>query len=142
VFDSATRTVSTHATPIGFRSMAWRRTRLSLFYLAGYLVPSGIALVLLGNTPLDLLGSNHDYGDAITRVLGVALLALGVLVIQIIRHRLDVLYPTIIVVRIAILVVLGIAYAQNRDPIWLVLFAVVGIGVLFTGISYLLDRNE
>jgi uncharacterized membrane protein YoaK (UPF0700 family) len=114
---------------------------LSLFYLAGYLVPAGVALIVLGNEPLDLLGSNHDYGDAITRVLGVVLLALGVLVIQMIRHRLDVLYPTTIAVRIVILTVLVVAYAQNRDPVWLVLFAVVGIGVLFTGISSLLDRK-
>jgi uncharacterized membrane protein YoaK (UPF0700 family) len=121
--------------------VAGERTRLSLFYLAGYLVPAGVALILLGNVPLDLLGSNHDYGDAITRVLGVVLLALGVLVIQMIRHRLDVLYPTTIAVRAAILTVLVVAYAQNRDPVWLVLFAVVGIGVLFTGISYLLDRR-
>ena len=114
---------------------------MSLFYLAGYLVPAGVALILFGNAPLDLLGSNHDYGDAITRVLGVVLLALGVLVIQMIRHRLDVLYPTTIIVRLAILTVFVVAYANSRDPVWLVLFAVVAIGVLFTGISYLLDRE-
>jgi uncharacterized membrane protein YoaK (UPF0700 family) len=122
--------------------MARGRTRLSLFYLAGYLVPAGIALIVLGNTPLDLLGSDHDYGGAITRVLGVVLLALGVLVIQMIRHRLEVLYATTLVVRLAILTVLVVAYANDRDPVWLVLFAVVAIGVLFTGISYLADRRD
>jgi hypothetical protein len=121
--------------------MPGARTRLSLLYLAGYLVPAGVSLILLGNLPLDLLGSDHGYGGSITRVLGVVLLALGVLVIQMIRHRLEVLYPTTIVVRLAILTVLVVAYANKRDPVWLVLFVVVGIGALLTGISYLIDRR-
>jgi hypothetical protein len=35
-----------------------------------------------------------------------------------------------------------VLYARSRDPLFLALLAVVGVGVLATGISYLLDRRE
>jgi uncharacterized protein YebE (UPF0316 family) len=70
------------------------------------------------------------------------LLALGILVAQIIRHRLDVLYSTTLAVRALILLVLGWLYVSARDPFFLVLIAIVGLGVVMTGTSYLLDRRD
>ena len=119
-----------------------RRTRLSLFYLAGYLVPAGLALIVAPKFAMDLLGSNGEYGDVLPRLLGVILLALGSLIVQIIRHQLDVLYPTTVVIRVAILAVLMGLYLYADDPFFLTLFVIVGVGVLFTGISYLRDRAE
>ena len=119
-----------------------RRTHLSLYYLAGYLLFAGVALVLTGQSVMRLLLSNGEYGDALPRLLGVVLLALGILVVQIIRHRLDVLYPTTLVVRLLILAVLAWLYASTSDPFFLVLIAIVGLGVVLTGASYLLDRRD
>jgi uncharacterized membrane protein YoaK (UPF0700 family) len=119
-----------------------RRTHLSLYYLAGYLLFAGVALVATGQFVMRLLLSNGEYGDALPRLLGVVLLALGILIVQIIRHRLDVLYPTTLVVRVLILGVLAWLFAMTTDPFFLVLIAIVGFGVVLTGISYLLDRRD
>ena len=119
-----------------------RRTHLSLYYLAGYLLFAGIGLVATGQFVMRLLLSNGEYGDALPRLLGVVLLALGVLIVQIIRHRLDVLYSTTLVVRGLILAVLLWLFAMTSDPFFLVLVAIVGFGVLLTGASFLLDRRD
>jgi hypothetical protein len=118
-----------------------RRTHLSLYYLAGYLVIAGVALIATGQLAMRLLLSNGEYGDALPRLLGVVLLALGILITQIIRHRLEVLYSTTLVVRGLILAVLAGLFVATRDPFFLVLIAIVGLGVLLTGASYLLDRR-
>jgi hypothetical protein len=118
-----------------------RRTHLSLYYLAGYLVVAGVALIATGQLAMRLLLSNGEYGDALPRLLGVVLLALGILIAQIIRHRLEVLYSTTLVVRGLILTVLAGLFVATRDPFFLVLIAIVGLGVLLTGASYLLDRR-
>jgi len=39
------------------------RTRLSLFYLAGYLIPAGLLLLFAPTFALRLLLSNGEYGD-------------------------------------------------------------------------------
>ncbi|MSQ30792.1 MAG: hypothetical protein EXR64_02030 [Dehalococcoidia bacterium] len=118
-----------------------RRTRLSLYYLAGYLIPSGVLLLVLGSGALKTLGSDRDYGPHVTRVLGIMLLVLGVLIVQFIRHRVEALYSTIVVVRVAIVATFLGVYANSGDPVWLLLAVVVGIGVVLTGTSMLLDRR-
>ncbi len=117
------------------------RTNRSLYYLAGYLIVAGLALMAAPQLVLRLLFSNGDYGDVLPRLLGTVLLALGILIAQLIRHRVEVLYSTTLVVRAIILVVLVSLFAYSRDPFFLVLVGVVGLGVIFTGSSYLLDRR-
>jgi uncharacterized membrane protein YoaK (UPF0700 family) len=119
-----------------------RRTYLSLYYLAGYLLVAGILLIVTGQFAMRLLLSNGEYGEALPRLLGVVLLALGILITQIIRHRLDVLYTTTLAVRALILAVLVGLYIYARDPFFLVLIGIVGFGVILTGLSYLIDRRE
>jgi len=75
-----------------------RRTRLSLFYLAGYLLPTGVLLLVAPDLSLRLLLSNGDYGsDVFLRVAGLLLLAIGIIVVQIIRLRAEVLYSTTLI---------------------------------------------
>jgi hypothetical protein len=119
-----------------------RRTHLSLYYLAGYLLFAGVLLIATGQFATRLLLSNAEYGDALPRLLGVVLLALGILIVQIIRHRLEVLYTTTLAVRALILAVLAGLYVYTRDPFFLVLIGIVGLGVVLTGGSYLLDRRK
>ena len=70
------------------------------------------------------------------------LAVLGILIVQIIRHRIAALYGTTILVRIFLLAVLVALFAYSADPLFLVLFSVVGLGVVLTGTSYLLDRSS
>jgi uncharacterized protein YjeT (DUF2065 family) len=119
-----------------------RRTRLSLFYLAGYLLPTGLLLLVAPRTTLRLLLSSGNYGDVFPRVAGILLLAIGIIVLQIIRHRAEALYPTTLGVRALFLVGFLGFYWYTRDPLFLVLLAVVGLGFILTGTSYWLDRRE
>lgn len=118
-----------------------RRTRLSLIYLSTYLVGAGIALVAAPGLTLTLLFSNGHYGDVMPRLLGVVLFALGVVVVQIFRHRVEALYTTTLAVRAVIVVVLAALFVYSHDPLFISLIVVVGVGMLLTGTSYLSERK-
>jgi uncharacterized protein YjeT (DUF2065 family) len=119
-----------------------RRTHLSLFYLAGYLLPTGLLLLVAPQQTLQLLLSNGDYGNVFPRVAGMLLLAIGIFVVQIIRRRVEALYGTTLAVRALFLVGFLGFYWCTRDPLFLVIVAVVGLGFILTGTSYWLDRRE
>ena len=117
------------------------RTRLSLFYLVGYLTLAGLALLLVPTFALDLLLSNGSYGEVFPRLAGMLLLGLAVLVTQIIRRRIEVLYPTTLLVRLFFLVALAYLFVSSSDPFFLVVFGIVALGVILTGYSYLTERG-
>src|SRR5437870_1970915 len=116
---------------------SFARTRLSLFYLAGYSLPSGLALLFAPALTLKLLFSNGHYPDVIVRMVGVPLASLGVFIVQTVRYRLTMLYPTTLLVRSFILVSLAWLYSMSGDPMFLALIGVVGFGFLLTGTCYL-----
>ena len=118
-----------------------QRTHLSLYYLVGYLVPAGIALIAAPQFALKLLLSNGNYGDVMPRLLGVVLLALGIIVLQILRLHAETLYSTTLIARSVILVCLLGLYLYACDPLFLTLIGIVGLGFILTGTSYLLDRR-
>ncbi len=118
------------------------RTRLSLYYLATYLVGAGVALVIAPGLALTLLFSNGHYGDVMPRLLGVVLFSLGVVVVQIIRHQVVPLYTTTLAVRSVIVLVLAGLFVYSRDPLFISLLVVVGIGMILTGTGYLTDRRR
>ncbi|BAY44601.1 hypothetical protein SAMD00079811_22020 [Scytonema sp. HK-05] len=117
------------------------RTRLSLFYLAGYLIPSGVMLLLAPRFALKLLLSNSDYGDIFPRITGMFVIGLGIIVVQMIRLRLSSLYSTTLIVRSFFFVCLISFYLLNHDPFFLVLLAILSIGIGLTTTSYILDKR-
>lgn len=119
-----------------------KRTRLSLYYLAAYLLGAGVALIFAPSLALTLLFANGHYGDVMPRLLGVVLLALGIVIVQIIRHSLEVLYPTTLIVRTFIMAVLVGLLIYSHDPLFISLLVVVGFGMILTGTSYALDRRR
>jgi len=119
-----------------------KRTRLSLYYLAAYLLFAGVALVLAPKFALQLLLAKGDYGEVLPRLLGVVLFALGVFVAQVVRYGITQLYTTTLAVRVVILLVLVWLYVSTADPLFLVLLGIVGLGFVLTGTSYLLDRRS
>jgi uncharacterized protein YjeT (DUF2065 family) len=106
------------------------------------LVGAGVALVLVPSVALKLLFSNGSYGDVMPRLLGVVILALGLIVVQIIRHSVEALYTTTLGVRVIIVAVLVALFIYSRDPLFISLTIVVGIGMILTGTSYFLDRRH
>jgi hypothetical protein len=129
-----------HATPSP-QERVMHRTNLSLYYLAGYLIPAGALLLLAPEFATKLLLSNRTYDYAPFRLVGILLIGLGILVVQIIRYRLQVLYPTTVVVRLLISATLIALYAQTSDPFFLVVLAVVVVGIVLTATSFVLDRR-
>ena len=118
------------------------KTRLSLFYLAGYLLIGGIGFLVIPRTVLKLFLSNGDYSDVMVRFVGLLLLALGIVVVQIIRLRAFQLYPTTLMVRTIILVGLLIFFVVYRDPMMMVLLGIVSIGFALTLTCLMLDRRS
>ena len=101
-----------------------RRTHLSLYYLAGYLLPAGLLLLI---APL--------------RLAGLLLVALGILIVQIIRHRVEILYTTTLVVRSVISLGLFSLLVSTGNPFFGVVLLIVLVGIALTGMSYLIDRR-
>src|SRR5215510_8774209 len=104
-----------------------KNTRLSLYYLAAYLTSGGLGLLLMPSLALKYMFSNGDYGEIIPRGMGLALLTLGVLIIQIIRHKVEVLYTTTIFIRTFLLLPVMIwLYFKSADPLFITLFCIIG----------------
>jgi drug/metabolite transporter (DMT)-like permease len=118
------------------------RTRLSLYYLATYLPFAGFGLLLVPDFATKLLLSNLTYDDVFPLLAGVLLLAIWVLIVQIIRHRVEALYPWTVVVRIGLSAVLLALFIYSGDPFFAVIFAIVFFGVLLTGATYLWERGR
>lgn len=114
---------------------------MSLYYLAAYLLGAGIALIFVPSFALALLFASGHYGDVMPRLLGVVLLALGIVIVQIIRNQLEVLYATTLIVRTFIVAVLVGLLIYSRDPLFISLLVVVGLGMVLTGASFVSDRR-
>lgn len=115
---------------------------MSLYYLAGYLIVGGLGFLFIPNLALDLFMSNGNYDNIMIRFAGLLMLSLGLLISQVIRFELFQLYPTTLLVRSIILIALVIFYLMTKDPLMLILLAIVGLGFILTLTSYLLDRSE
>ena len=117
------------------------KTRLSLYYLAAYLFITGAGLLFVPQLSLKLLMSSGHYDATFVQFTGAFMVALSMLVVQIIRHGVEVLYSTTLFVRTFFIVVIGALYLQTNDPAFLVVLAVVGAGVILTSAALLLDRR-
>ena len=120
--------------------MGFERTRRSLFYLVGYLSLAGIALLLAPSTTMRILLSNGHYDNVFPRFSGLLLVGLALVIAGIIRQRTEVLYPLTMIPRIVFCAGFIAFYFYTLDPLFLVLLAVVGVGVVFTGLTYFKER--
>jgi uncharacterized protein YjeT (DUF2065 family) len=104
--------------------------RLTFIYLASYLLVGGLGLLVVPELTLRLLLSNGSYGDVMPRLVGVFMLALGGVVLQFVRARDYRYYRYAIIARIFIIVALTALYFKARDLLFLVLDAIVLVGLL------------
>ena len=87
-------------------------------------------MLVVPELTLRLLLSNGNYGDVMPRLLGVFMLALGGVVLQFVRAHDYRYYRYAIIARIFIVVALTALYLKARDPLFLVLDAIVLVGLL------------
>jgi hypothetical protein len=104
--------------------------RLTFIYLASYLLVGGLGLLIVPELTLWLLLSNGSYGDVMPRLVGVFMVALGGVILQFVRARDYRYYGYTIIARILIVVALTVLYFKARDPLFLVLDAIVLVGLL------------
>ncbi len=121
--------------------LAMQRALRSLYYPAFYLTTTGLALVLAPDVALKLLFSTGHYGDVMPRMAGAVILALGMVVIQIVRQRAEGMYPTLVTARIMLCTVWMGLYLYTRDPFFLIVFSVVAVGMVWTAVGLALDRR-
>jgi uncharacterized protein YjeT (DUF2065 family) len=107
--------------------------------VAGYLVVTGLALLLDPVASLRLMHSTADYGEVMPRWVAMMSLALGTLIGQSVRHRLKILYPLGFFMPAAMLAGFIGLYKLSADPLFLFVLAVVAVGVVLTGTSLLFD---
>ena len=118
------------------------KTRLSLYYPATYLTLAGLLLLIAPQLSLKLLFSNGEYGDVFPRVAGMMILGLGLIVIQIIRLRQEQLYSTLWAIRLFFCMGWVGFYIATGDPYFIILFVIVGMGFVWTGINLWRERKN
>ena len=118
------------------------KTRISLYYLGSYLVIIGFGLLFAPDGTLKVLQSNGAYGDVFPRIAGMLMSGLGMTVFGIIRSRVAELYPATLVIRLYFLICIVVFYMMTRDPLFLVIFAIVALGFVLTLSSFILDRRN
>jgi len=118
------------------------RTRFSLFYLAGYTLPVGLALMSVPQMTMQLLFSNHVYDDLGLRIGGVFLFSLGLIVAGMIVREIPRAYVITLFVRAFIITALLTLFVQYRDPALLATSTVVTIGWILTFLGWRKDTAE
>ena len=118
------------------------RTRLSLYYLVGYTLPVGVALMFVPQMTMNLLLTNHAYDDLGLRMFGVLLFSLGIIASGMIVNKASRVYTVILFVRGFIIAALFVLYSQYGDPALLAINLVVILGWALTFLSWRKDKAE
>src|SRR5262245_20812952 len=104
--------------------------RLTLIYLATYLLVGGGSLLVAPDLALRLLLSNGAYGDIMPRLFGLFMFVLGGVIYQFVRAQDFRYYLYIIVARCFIVVAMTALYLKARAQLWLVLDPLGGMDLL------------
>jgi hypothetical protein len=120
-----------------------RLTRLSLWYPATYLLLGGTMLMTLPRLLFTLFLSTQPeaYGDVMPRMAGALTFALGVLVVQVIRHRVVAMHATLVGLRVFLVATWVALYVYGRDRFFLVLAAIVAFGAVLTTVAMAHERD-
>lgn len=133
---------STSVNPTSAKRYELPRTRLSLYYLAGYTLPVGLSLMFVPQLTMQLLFSNHVYDDLGLRIGGVFLFSLGLIVVGMIVREVSRAYVITLFVRAFIIAALLALFTQYRDPALLATSAVVTIGWILTFLGWRKDSEQ
>jgi hypothetical protein len=116
------------------------KTRRSLFYLAGYLTLTGLALIFIPHLFLRLLFANHEYPGAFVQFSGVLMIGLAVVVMNVIKYGNRALYRTTLMARIPMWILTLGLYFYTNETFFIVVLCVLGLGIVLTGTFYLQER--
>jgi uncharacterized membrane protein YhaH (DUF805 family) len=118
-----------------------RYTRLSFWYPISYLIPASLVLVFAPKFLLDNF-SNGDYSIYMTRLVGAAMLAFTIMVLNISLYRVEQLYDAVIYVRLPVVCIVTWLYVDTHDPLFLILILTVLPGVLVSSVAKMMDKKK
>ena len=104
--------------------------KITLSYLAGYLLVGGVGFAFIPELTLRFFLSNGEYDAVMVRVVGMFMIALSGLISQFVRFEDYKYYPYSVYIRSFIVIFLGGLYLSSRDPLFLVLNGIVLLGLL------------
>jgi len=113
-----------------------------LFYLAGYLTITGLALLFTPQSFLKLAFANHEYPNAFVEFSGILMIGLAVVVMNIIKYGNRVLYRTTLMARIPMWICTLGLYLHTRETFFVVVLCVLGLGIVLTGSFYLAESGN
>jgi hypothetical protein len=113
-----------------------------LYYLVGYTLPVGVALMFVPQTTMNLLLTNHAYDDLGLRMFGVLLFSLGIIASGMIINKASSVYLVTLFVRGFIIAALFVLYSLYGDPALLAVNLVVTVGWALTFLSWRKDKAE
>ena len=116
--------------------------RLLLGYLSGYLLVGGLGFAFVPELALDLLQSDGEYGDVMPRVVGMFMVALGALIGLFALRRDYTYYPFSLAARTGIVIFLVFLYTIESDPMFLVLTAIVLLGLVPSYVVWARERRS
>ena len=116
--------------------------KITLTYLASYLIGGGLGLVAFPDLFLELLQSNQDYGDIMPRFAGVFMMALGGLVGMILYHKDFKYYGFSIAARTIIVAILFWLYSLTSNPFFIVINVIVLVGLIPSYIAILIENKN
>jgi uncharacterized protein YjeT (DUF2065 family) len=117
-------------------------TRFSLMYLASYLTVGGLGFLFVPTMFSKVMFANVFYEEVPLRLAGMFCLLLAIVIIQIIRLRVEVLYTTSVFARIVGLTALLYLYFSTSNSMFLTLSIIVGVGLCITTLSILKDKRD
>ena len=131
----------------GLRPEAVHRTRLRVGEgLVGVIAASARPLALADARSHPDFAYRPETGEEIYHsLMGVPILrggrVLGILVVQIIRQRVEGLYATLVGARVMLCTVWMSLFLYTRDPFFLIVFGMVAVGMVWTAVGLVLDRR-
>ncbi|MCW5965150.1 MAG: hypothetical protein KIT83_14015 [Bryobacterales bacterium] len=119
-----------------------RRTRGSLYYVAGYLYFGGAGFLLFPSAVLSLFFAEGIYSMVTLRLLGGVMLGLAILISAIIEQSMIPMYRQTLFARVPVIGTLAYVYYDSLDRMWAILLGIVVAGWLATLICYWQDLRE
>ena len=114
-------------------------TRLSFYYLAGYLLPAGVGAMIAPELILAIFQSDREYPHELIRFAGALMTGLGIIVVNLIRHRLERLSGATLLVRVIVASTLFGVWASTGNPMFLLMALIVTLGFALTLAGRLAD---
>ena len=123
--------------------MGVRLKRIAFIYLISYLGVAAVGFGLFPALTLKLFLSNGDYGVIMPRMLGAMMGVLSFLLFMIYRNGDWKKYsPFTMMARTPLVLFIFYLYYLSRDPMFLIINAIILVGLVTTAVGTVLQRRE